>query len=793
MKLLLSLMSVAVFCFSQKAKANESEPNNTWDQANTLALNGSNNGSIKPAADVDWWKVKTNGDGKLSLTLTPLSGTYTYVELYDTLGTIKLAGNDGNSVFSISADGLAQGTYYLKVYCVYNTDTSSYLISNTLTKPTQANDAEPDSTKALALTLPLNGSVTGHVGYYFKNRRDTSDWYKVTTNKDGLLRLSLTPANGQYTYVTLYDHNGTTVINSNDNNVAFTLSTDGLAAGTYYLRVYNAYGTGFSPYTLADSLFSPAQANDAEPNDTKAQALTLALNGSTTGHVGYYFNNHRDTTDWYKVTTNADGLLRLSLTPANGQIIYLVLYDQDGTTVINSNDNNVPFTFNTDGLAAGTYYLRVFCYYANSGFAPYTLSDSLFTYSNANDVEPNNKPYLAKTLPANNSTPGHVGFYYNNQRDTMDWYKINYTGSGPLNVTMNLEPTKLNGYQIIYMQIWKDTLASPIYNNNNNGAPSLVASLTGLAQGYYWVRIIPFYYSGFESYTLTPTFTQVNKARIIVLSYDTAGSCSSTNTITYKCTKSSFPYTVQLYRFGVAYGSPLTVGNTGKATFSNLPDGAYYATVFGDGATGHAYTTSATVSLLPAPTAPNTTLIKKTQAKLNWTGIACADYYAIEYKVHESTTWNDTVTTGKVNSFVLKGLTGSASYDWRVASVDSLNGISAVSSYTNVVMFTTAASLIADNKDNDMSGVKQNASITVSPNPTTNYFIINFNSNLQQKLNTQLFDVNGKAVWNSGLINAESLNNKHVNVNQLGSGLYYLKIINDKSELLGVAKVLITR
>ncbi len=255
-KLLLSLMSVAVFCFSQKAKANESEPNNTWNQANTLALNSNNNGIINPAADVDWWKVKTNGDGKLSLTLTPLSGTYTYVELYDTLGTIKLAGNDGNSVFSISADGLAQGTYYLKVYCVYNTDTSSYLISNTLAKPTQANDAEPDNTKALALTLPLNGSVTGHVGYYFKNHRDTSDWYKVTPNKDGLLRLSLTPANGQYTYVTLYDHDGTTVLNSQDGNVAFSISTDGLAAGTYYLRVYNAYGTGFSPYTLADSLFS---------------------------------------------------------------------------------------------------------------------------------------------------------------------------------------------------------------------------------------------------------------------------------------------------------------------------------------------------------------------------------------------------------------------------------------------------------------------------------------------------------------------------------------------------------
>jgi hypothetical protein len=51
---------------------------------------------------------------------------------------------------------------------------------------------------------------------------------------------------------------------------------------------------------------------------------------------------------------------------------------------------------------------------------PYTLSDSLFAYSYTVDEEPNKKPYQAKTILANQATKGHVGFYYDNARDSVD-------------------------------------------------------------------------------------------------------------------------------------------------------------------------------------------------------------------------------------------------------------------------------------------------------------------------------------------------------------------------------------
>ena len=61
------------------------------------------------------------------------------------------------------------------------------------------------------------------------------------------------------------------------------VNKDGLAAGTYYIRVNTYYSSEWAPYTLADSLFVPTQANDVEPNGTAAQSLTLPLNGLLPG------------------------------------------------------------------------------------------------------------------------------------------------------------------------------------------------------------------------------------------------------------------------------------------------------------------------------------------------------------------------------------------------------------------------------------------------------------------------------------------------------------------------------
>ncbi len=154
--------------------------------------------------------------------------------------------------------------------------------------------------------LPLNGSVTGVLGV------STVDVWDVTTNADGLLRLTFTTVSPADLDVTLYDNDGTTALSATQqsfDNSTVTFNTDGLSPGIYHVKISPHSGTDFGNYTLSDSLFTTSLSNDTEPNGAAVTAIVLPFNGSKTGHVGYYYNNKRDTADWYKVTTTADGLV----------------------------------------------------------------------------------------------------------------------------------------------------------------------------------------------------------------------------------------------------------------------------------------------------------------------------------------------------------------------------------------------------------------------------------------------------------------------------------------------------
>ena len=197
MKKIKLLLFIVLLLAVKNLSAAESEPNNTKAQANTLALSGNNTGAINVSGDVDWWKATTNADGKLNVTITISNSISLWCQIYDNDGTTILAQGytSGNTV--VSKDGLAAGIYYLKLYPYYAGQLPNYTISNTLTVPAQANDVEPNGTKAQAVVLPLNGSKTGHINYYYNNTKDTLDWYKVTTNADGRIRLTISSANGQ--------------------------------------------------------------------------------------------------------------------------------------------------------------------------------------------------------------------------------------------------------------------------------------------------------------------------------------------------------------------------------------------------------------------------------------------------------------------------------------------------------------------------------------------------------------------------------------------------------------------
>ena len=91
-----------------------------------------------------------------------------------------------------------------------------------------------------------------------------------------------------------------------------------------------------------------ATATETEPNNTRATANVLALNGSNDGAIGV-----TDDEDWWSVTTTGDGRLDVNLTVLNGLYLSCQILDNDGVIVLNSQYTNSNIIISKDGLAAG--------------------------------------------------------------------------------------------------------------------------------------------------------------------------------------------------------------------------------------------------------------------------------------------------------------------------------------------------------------------------------------------------------------------------------------------------------
>ena len=362
-------------------------------------------------------------------------------------------------------------------------------------------ESEPNNDRNSANTLMLNGSDNGSL-----SPAGDQDWWKLITTNDGKISISLTPPAGQNVWIYLFDNDGTTLLNSTYSTATFTLNKDGLAAGTYYIRVNGYYGTETGAYSISNTLTSPTQANDVEQNGTKAQAKVLPVNATKTGHINYYYNTQKDSADWYKITTTADGRLQLNMASGNGQNVWAELFDTDGSTYITGSYTTGNGTVvDIDGLKQGAYYVRVRTYYT-SEWAPYTLSNTCTFYTNAGDAEPNELYSQAKTIPANGSVTGHISFYGSGSRDNVDIFKINYTGSGNMTINFNQENRlKIGSAPPTWMQVYKDTALAPIYSNYFYSTSGNI-NLTSLTQGYYYVKVFTYYtgnFTDFSSYSIS--------------------------------------------------------------------------------------------------------------------------------------------------------------------------------------------------------------------------------------------------------------------------------------------------
>ena len=413
----------------------ESEPNNAYQQANTLNLNSSDSGSLNEATQTqnadneDWWKVTLALDGTLYTESNASSNLDIDIYIYDVNGSNIIAtGSRYGSKEYANFLALKAGSYFIRTY--RSSGSGSYTILTKFTAAPYSNDSEPNDSYQTAQILALNSQSSGHIKYYSDGSTDFDDYWKVNLAYDGSLTVN-TVSDSADIDLYIYDVNGTNIIRSSSAyGLTETIKFENLMPGTYFVRVYCTSGHGGY---IINSLYEQTSingitTNDSEKNDDYLTAINWSFfnsDGSNTGygHLGYYTDNYTDFDDYWIVTATTDGKLIINTLSSPTLDIDLYLYDINGTNIIaTAGSYGIEEKLTFENLAAGKYYLRT--YKSGVGYGSYIITAEFNVPSLANDVEPNNDFDYANSITANIKTTGHIGYYSNSYTDYDDYYVL---------------------------------------------------------------------------------------------------------------------------------------------------------------------------------------------------------------------------------------------------------------------------------------------------------------------------------------------------------------------------------
>lgn len=224
--------------------------------------------------------------------------------------------------------------------------------------------------------VPVNSTIYGVCSDY--SYSDT-DWYKFTLSSPAKVNVQFSfnraDADGDwYVYLYKYEGNGDySTLDYEDVYVydgSYTFSSLGLPAGTYFVKVYGYNSACGRQYSITPKC-SYVSNWETEFNDEYTSADPLSM-----GTTRYGVNPTSSDDDWYKFTLNSPASVSVTFThtkaSANGDwVVYLYKYTGNGgysrvtDEDVYVSDGN--YTFPTQGLSAGTYFVKVYGYSSACG------------------------------------------------------------------------------------------------------------------------------------------------------------------------------------------------------------------------------------------------------------------------------------------------------------------------------------------------------------------------------------------------------------------------------------------
>lgn len=481
----------------------DTEPTDTWQKAKKLTSGKKATGHLgyqyyNDRDEVDWYKISVPENGTVKVTVIAhgdLALNYTTLYAKDSQNEMHSRGNvwggneKGNGILTTS--NCSKGTYYIEVK--RNSGVGGYTIRYDFTamSASYADDTEPNDTWQKAQKLTIGKNTTGHLGYLYHEDRDDVDWYKVDVPENGTVKVSvIAHGNLGLNYTTLYAKDSQNEMHSRgsvwggDEKAKGVLTVANCAKGTYYLEVKRNSGEGGYSFKCNFSPLSASYADDTEPNSTWQKAQELKRGNTITGHLGYQYYNDCDDVDWFKIEVPRNGTVKLTNTHHdNLGLNYTTIYAKDSQNGMHSRGNCwSDGSITVPDAAPGTYYVEV---KRNSGEGAYSLQYAFEQNTYATDKEPNNNKSKALSIKKGATVAGHLGYFYHDDRDDVDWYTFKLTAKSDVTFTYQGEGSLGFNYVTLYNSEQKNLASTWGGDDKNKNS----VSKKDLEAGTYYVEV----------------------------------------------------------------------------------------------------------------------------------------------------------------------------------------------------------------------------------------------------------------------------------------------------------------
>ena len=528
--LVMLLLISSVPMMASAATINESEDNNSYAKANTLAIGNTIRGKMNNSSDEDYYKITTSSTGKLYISFDHdyvEDGTSWIIKIYQytnnsytELSSAEIGAKESGNYALPFVGTIANGTYYVRVYCGFYKPTGiEYRLS---TKFTVTNFAEQEANNSYqkANSIVLNNEYSGTM-----NNSNDEDFYKITTSSTGKLYISfdhdyVEDGTSWIIKIFKYTNNEYNELSSVEVNAKssgnYSLPFVGTVAnGTYYVRIYCGFykPTGIE-YRLSTK-FTATNFAEQEVNNSYQKANSIVLNNEYSGTM----NNSGDE-DFYKITASSTGKLYVSfdhdyVEDGTSWMVKIYQYTNNSYNELSSAEigakesgiYSLPFV---GTVAHGTYYIRVYCGFYKPTGIEYRLSTK-FTATNFAEQELNNSYQNASSIVLNNGYSGTM-----NSGSDQDFYKITTSSTGKLYVLFDHDYVEDSSSWIIKIFKYADNeyseLSSVEVSAKSSGNYAL-PFVGAIANGTYYVRVYCGFYAptGIE-YRLSTKFTATNFA-----------------------------------------------------------------------------------------------------------------------------------------------------------------------------------------------------------------------------------------------------------------------------------------